>query len=109
MTSGSSGSRITAARRIGPSVSDEEVATVDLGWPEILIIALVVFALFGYKKLPDATRSIGRSLRIFKAETKGLGDDDKPQSPPSALEAPKAEPAAPDESVTGTGAGADRG
>ena len=50
---------------------------MDIGWPEILIIAIVVFALFGYKKLPDATRSIGRSLRIFKAETKGLSEDEK--------------------------------
>ena len=50
---------------------------MDIGWPEILIIAVVVFALFGYKKLPDATRSIGRSLRIFKAETKGLSEDER--------------------------------
>ena len=49
---------------------------MDIGWPEILIIAIVVFALFGYKKLPDATRSIGRSLRIFKSEISALGDDD---------------------------------
>jgi sec-independent protein translocase protein TatA len=34
--------------------------------------------LFGAKKLPDAARGLGRSLRIFKAETKGLRDDDEP-------------------------------
>ncbi|HEV8172820.1 MAG TPA: twin-arginine translocase TatA/TatE family subunit, partial [Actinoplanes sp.] len=28
------------------------------------------------KRLPDAARSLGRSLRIMKAETKGLIDDD---------------------------------
>ncbi len=33
--------------------------------------------LFGAKRLPDASRSLGRSLRIFKAETKGLRDDDR--------------------------------
>ena len=49
----------------------------DLGWPEILIIAIVVLVLFGSAKLPAAARSLGRSLRIFKAETKGLRDDDK--------------------------------
>jgi sec-independent protein translocase protein TatA len=32
--------------------------------------------LFGAKRLPDAARSLGRSLRIIKAETKGLVDDD---------------------------------
>jgi sec-independent protein translocase protein TatA len=47
-----------------------------IGAPEIIIIALVVLVLFGYKKLPDASRSIGRSLRIFKGEMKGMKDDD---------------------------------
>jgi sec-independent protein translocase protein TatA len=49
----------------------------DLGLPEILIIAVVVLVLFGSKKLPDAARSLGRSLRIFKSETKGLMDEDQ--------------------------------
>lgn len=48
----------------------------NLGTPEIIIIALVIVLLFGAKKLPDAARGLGRSLRIFKAETKGLRDDD---------------------------------
>ena len=47
----------------------------NIGPLELIIIALVILALFGYKKLPDAARSIGRSARIFKAETKGLRDD----------------------------------
>ena len=42
--------------------------------PELLILVLVVVLLFGAKRLPDAARSVGRSLRIFKAETKGLVD-----------------------------------
>ena len=42
-----------------------------------LILALVVLVLFGYKKLPDITRSVGKSLRIFKTEMKGLTDDDE--------------------------------
>lgn len=42
-----------------------------------LVLAIVVVALFGYKKLPDAARSIGRSLRVFKTEVKGMADDDK--------------------------------
>ncbi len=44
------------------------------GW-HLAIIAVVVLVLFGSKKMPDAARSFGRSLRIFKAETKGLMDD----------------------------------
>jgi sec-independent protein translocase protein TatA len=46
------------------------------GAPELIIILLIVLVLFGYKKLPDASRSLGRSLRIFKGEMKGMKDDD---------------------------------
>ena len=44
-----------------------------------LIVVVVAVLLFGAKKLPDAARSLGRSARIFKAETSGLlgGDDEK--------------------------------
>ena len=58
-----------------------------LGPLEIIIIALVILALFGYKKLPDAARAIGRSARIFKAETKGLRDDPAPRDLESKAEA----------------------
>ena len=40
------------------------------------IIALAALVLFGYKKLPEMSRSVGRSLRIFKTEIKGMGQDD---------------------------------
>ncbi|GAB1691392.1 Sec-independent protein translocase subunit TatA [Krasilnikovia sp. M28-CT-15] len=42
----------------------------------LLIFAAVILLLFGAKRLPDAARSLGRSLRIIKAETKGLIDED---------------------------------
>lgn len=45
------------------------------GW-ELVLIVLVILLLFGAKKLPELARGTGRALRIFKAETKGLGDDD---------------------------------
>jgi sec-independent protein translocase protein TatA len=40
------------------------------------VLAVVVAALFFSTKLPDAARSLGRSLRIFKTEIKGMADDD---------------------------------
>ena len=42
----------------------------------IIVFVVVLVLLFGAKRLPDAARSLGRSLRIMKAETKGLIDDD---------------------------------
>jgi sec-independent protein translocase protein TatA len=49
------------------------------GW-ELFAIVLVIVLLFGAKKLPELARGSGRALRIFKAETKGLVDDDDEQS-----------------------------
>jgi sec-independent protein translocase protein TatA len=47
----------------------------NLGPPELIIIALVLVLLFGASRLPATARAIGRSMRIFKAETKGLRDE----------------------------------
>lgn len=46
---------------------------------ELLILVLLIVVLFGAKRLPDAARGVGRSLRIFKAETKGLTESADPQ------------------------------
>ena len=49
---------------------------MNLGPLEIGIIVLLILVLFGYKKLPAASRSLGQSLRIFKGEMKGMKNDD---------------------------------
>ena len=46
-----------------------------IGSTELLLILLVVLVLFGAKRLPDLSRSIGRSARILKSETRGLRED----------------------------------
>lgn len=43
----------------------------------IAVLVVVLILLFGAKKLPDAARGLGRSLRILKAETKNLRDEAK--------------------------------
>ena len=48
-----------------------------IGGTEVLLILLVVLLLFGAKRLPDLSRSLGRSLRIIKTETRALADDDR--------------------------------
>jgi len=63
--------------------------------PELLIVLVIVgFLVFGAKRMPDAARGLGRSLRIFKAETKGLLTDDQP-APPAQIQAPPPAYAAP--------------
>jgi sec-independent protein translocase protein TatA len=57
-----------------------------LGAPEIIIIVLLLLLLFGAKRLPDAARGLGRSLRIFKSEIKAAQDDDG-NSPPQQIQA----------------------
>jgi sec-independent protein translocase protein TatA len=44
-------------------------------WHVIIIVALL-FVLFGAKRMPDASRSLARSMKIFKNEVKDLRDDD---------------------------------
>ena len=51
-----------------------------LSWWHWLIVLLVVIVLFGSKKLPDAARGLGQSLRIFKSEVKEMQKDDTPAS-----------------------------
>jgi sec-independent protein translocase protein TatA len=46
-------------------------------WHIIILVAVLVL-LFGAKRLPGAARSLGRSLRIIKAETKGLVEEPEP-------------------------------
>ena len=55
--------------------------------PELLLILLVLVLLFGAKKLPDISRSLGRSMRIFKSEVKQMKDDDDPAPTPLAAPA----------------------
>ena len=56
------------------------------GVPELLLLLLVIVLLFGAKKLPELARGSGRALRIFKAETKGLMDDDDDTKTPEQRE-----------------------
>jgi sec-independent protein translocase protein TatA len=41
-----------------------------------VVLIVVVLLLVSYRKLPDVSRSIGRSLRIFKGEMRGLTEND---------------------------------
>ncbi len=51
-------------------------------WHWVIVIAVFVL-LFGAKKLPDAARSLGQSMRIFKSEVKEMKTETKPETPPA--------------------------
>ena len=51
----------------------------DSPW-KVLIVAVVLIVLFGSKKLPDAARSLGKSMRILKTEVGSLHQDEPPVS-----------------------------
>ena len=64
---------------------------------EWFIIAVVVIIFFGANKLPDAARSLGRSMRIFKSEVKELNKENNttttntetPTTPDTTTDTPK--------------------
>lgn len=52
-------------------------AFLDLGAPELIIILAIVLLLFGGKKLPQLSRSLGESMRELR---KGIGGDSKDEN-----------------------------
>jgi len=50
-----------------------------IGWPQVVLIAVVILLLFGGKKIPEMMRGLGRGMREFKDATKedNLPDDKK--------------------------------
>lgn len=71
----------------------------DSPW-KILIVAVVIIVLFGSRKLPDAARSLGRSMRILKKEVSSMHDDEDEPASATGAQAASAQlqpaPAAPD-------------
>ena len=43
----------------------------DIGWPELLVIGLLVVLLFGTQKIPGAMKGLGEAIRNFKSSVKG--------------------------------------
>jgi sec-independent protein translocase protein TatA len=67
----------------------------DSPW-KVLIVAVVLIVLFGSKKLPDAARSLGKSMRILKTEVTDLhGEEADKGKTATALPAQPAQPAQP--------------
>jgi sec-independent protein translocase protein TatA len=70
----------------------------DSPW-KILIIAVVVLVLFGSRKLPDAARSLGRSMRILKSEIHDLHEEGAQGTEAQAAAQPQPQPVPPQQLV----------
>jgi sec-independent protein translocase protein TatA len=75
-------------------------------WHWLIVIAAFIL-LFGAKKLPDAARSLGKSMRIFKSEIKEMQSDSAsstetaatPTPPPTPIASERADTATPEQST----------
>jgi sec-independent protein translocase protein TatA len=70
-----------------------------IGWPELIILLVVVLIVFGPGKLPDIGNAIGRGVKEFRKASNDLeesirGDTKKP--PASPPKPPSASTPAPD-------------
>jgi sec-independent protein translocase protein TatA len=63
---------------------------------EWLLILFIILLLFGAKRLPDMARGLGRSLRILKAETRGMAEDDADDAAAAKADASSEPPAVTD-------------
>lgn len=57
---------------------------MNLGAPEIILIAVVILLLFGAKKLPELARSMGRAQKEFKAGIQEGGSEPEEERPASS-------------------------
>lgn len=45
-----------------------------IGTPEIVLITLVVLLLFGGKKIPEMMKGLGRGVKSFRNEVRGIDE-----------------------------------
>ena len=68
----------------------------------VIILVVVVIVVFGSRKLPDAARSLGKSMRIFKSEMRELQHEGKSEDPvkPNPVQSERVDTPAPDQNHT---------
>ena len=65
---------------------------MDLGWPEILLILVVVLVVFGAGKVPQVAKDIGKGVREFRKAMTGT-DEEKPEAKTTESTPKTSEPA----------------
>jgi sec-independent protein translocase protein TatA len=78
-----------------------------LGAGELIVVGVIVFLLFGTKRLPDIGKGLGGAIREFRKVKKDLSLSEDPEAPRGSgsaqREKPKALAEKPDEKAEGTG------
>ncbi len=59
-----------------------------IGWPEILLIAVIVVLLFGARRLPEIGKGLGEGIRSFRSAMKGDDAGKEKNGPDSASGGP---------------------
>ena len=73
-----------------------------IGPTEIIIIAVLVIIIFGWKRLPDAARSLGRSARVFKSEVDEMKKENEASKSEASTTTVRSEPIEPARGVDTT-------
>ncbi len=47
----------------------------NIGGPELLLILVVIFFLFGAKKIPDIAKGLGEGIREFRKAARGIHEE----------------------------------
>ncbi len=70
-----------------------------IGPTEIIIIAVLIILVFGWKRLPDAARSLGRSARVFKSEVDEMKKENEANKSAASTETVRGESLTQDRAV----------
>ena len=53
-----------------------------IGWPELIIVLVLVLVIFGASRVPEVGRALGKGIREFRSSvTGGKGEETKDESP----------------------------
>ena len=52
------------------------IISLMIGWPQVILIAVVILLLFGGRKIPELMRGLGSGLKEFKDASKDDSDKD---------------------------------
>ncbi len=66
---------IVELTQMAQNFSNFNLLAWSVGWQEIVIVVIVVLILFGGRKIPELARGIGRGMREFKREMRGVKED----------------------------------